>query len=140
MRRTSTDPTVASFETLFPLLRAGGLYVIEDWEADDLYSAAFALQIERDEEFRAWFLSEVDQDRTVEPPLSRLAIELVLARAVRSAPVREVRVAEHWVVVERGDAVLDGSFKLRDLYRNDFGMLTAGPDEAASEGSDDGHL
>lgn len=25
------EPTLASFETLFPLLRPGGLYVIEDW-------------------------------------------------------------------------------------------------------------
>lgn len=29
------EPTVASFETLFPLLRPGGLYVIEDWNPED---------------------------------------------------------------------------------------------------------
>jgi predicted O-methyltransferase YrrM len=126
------EETVASFETLFPRLRAGGLYVIEDWEAHDLYSAAFAGQIGHDEELRARLVSELDQGRAVKPPLSRLVIELVLARAVRSAPVREVRVTEHWVLIERGEAALDGSFSLRDLYRNDFGLLSAGASDAAS--------
>ena len=121
-------PTVASFETLFPRLRAGGLYVIEDWEVHDRYRAAISLEMERDEEFRTRFLSAVDPDQKVDPPLSRLAIELVLARAVGSPPVREVRTAEHWIVVERGDAALDGPFKIRDLYRNDFGVLAAGDD------------
>lgn len=32
-------PTVASFEVLFPLLRPGGLYLIEDWRGEDWFIA-----------------------------------------------------------------------------------------------------
>lgn len=40
-------PTVASFEALFPLVRPGGLYVIEDWRPLNGYFVEF-LQIARD--------------------------------------------------------------------------------------------
>ncbi|MGZ4727705.1 MAG: class I SAM-dependent methyltransferase [Acidimicrobiales bacterium] len=39
-------PTVASFEVLFPRLRTGGLYVIEDWRNDELWFNAYLQAME----------------------------------------------------------------------------------------------
>lgn len=39
-------PTVATFEALFPLVRLGGLYIIEDWTADDWLALMFAGLVE----------------------------------------------------------------------------------------------
>ncbi len=39
-------PTVASFEVLFPMVRPGGLYIIEDWTADDWLQVMFVNVIE----------------------------------------------------------------------------------------------
>jgi predicted O-methyltransferase YrrM len=65
-------PTRASFEVLFPLVRPGGLYLIEDWnwqekllssvsgaEAIDRWSARFNAVLERDEAMQAAFETKI---------------------------------------------------------------------------------
>lgn len=39
------EPTVASFEVLFPRVAAGGLYIIEDWTSDDWLEITFGTLI-----------------------------------------------------------------------------------------------
>lgn len=78
-------PTRASFETLFPRIRPGGLYVIEDWawahwRGFQGPTSPFARQI----------------------PLTRLVEELVAAVG-SSDLVRAVSVRRGFVAVERGD-------------------------------------
>jgi SAM-dependent methyltransferase len=79
--------TRASFNELFPRLRPGGLFVIEDWPW--AHSEPFA---------RMW----ADQ-----VPLTRLVVELVLA--VPSVPdlIADVRVESGAVQVRRGGAEVD---------------------------------
>lgn len=81
--------TVASFNRLFPHLRPGGSYVIEDW---------------------SWAHSRLvvppDRYQGV-PPLSAFVCELVLAAASRPAVVAEVVVDAGTAVVVRGHRELD---------------------------------
>ena len=75
-------PTKASFEALFPLLRPGGLYVIEDW---------------------AWaYLAEIREAFSGKRPLTDLVVHLVEATGTPSRVIASVAVYSRFVVVERG--------------------------------------
>lgn len=124
-------PTRSSFETLFPRLRPGGLYVIEDWNADHLMRHAVTTAL-RDgtaadvEELRASIRTAMtaptDQERR--EPLSQIALELVLARAVSGDVIDELIVDEFWVTARRGPGTLDpDSFRLDEAYTDHFGLL-----------------
>jgi len=126
--------TRASFETLFPRLRPGGLYVIEDWNADHIMRDAIRAGLldtsapdheERAERFREALRSRAPGEPTVRrEPLTRLALELFVARCSLSDVISKVSVDEFWVVVERGRATLDPStFRLEDHYTDHFGFL-----------------
>ena len=98
------EETKASFELLFPLVRPGGLYIIEDW--------AWSYFREFQEPSHPWLLK---------PELSRLVMQLLeangstqsFASRVRESPhgaetVREsllanITVFPHFVAIERGD-------------------------------------
>jgi hypothetical protein len=86
------EPTRISFETLFPLLRPGGLYVIEDW---------------------AW----AHQGYDVGPPgseLTQLVFELVEAAGSGRGMIADLGVLCRFVVVERSGAECSapGDFKI----------------------------
>lgn len=78
-------PTRASFEALFPLLRPGGLYVIEDWAWSHW------------EEFQAPTHPWAD-----EAPLTRLVFELIEATGTSDSLIASLEVYEGFVAVERG--------------------------------------
>lgn len=116
-------PTRASFETLFPRLRPGGLYLIEDWNADHLMreTVAAALQAELaagNTELRDQMLAALADPPPAEEqrePLSRLAIELFIIRAGHSDAIAEIVIDEHWITVRRGPGQLDpDTFRLAD--------------------------
>jgi predicted O-methyltransferase YrrM len=120
--------TRASFEVLFPRLRPGGLFVIEDWNHEHLLSRDLAAALSDqspDPELKKRFdrrLLEAPPD----PPLARLVIELILVQAESDKFVREVRVDRQWAHIYRGSGQLDPSeFRLADLITNDFGLLPA---------------
>ena len=73
---TNTVPTVASFETLFPRLRPGGLYLIEDWR---------------------WGVVVPDSH----PPLAQIAVDLLAVRA-RTDLVEDITIDAGWITVRRG--------------------------------------
>ncbi len=122
------DPTRSSFETLFPRLRPGGLYVIEDWNADHLMRAAVAdalrAELASGEEalrasIREAMAGAAPQERRA--PLTQLAIEFMLARAQSGDVVDEVVVDEFWITVRRGPGDLDpDAFRLDDAYVDYF--------------------
>lgn len=125
-------PTIASFEVLFPRLRPGGLYVIEDWTWQDLWAHRLAAVLEDPSAPGHDVLAEgmAEQLRTDGPPdrpLSAMALDLLLARAESGDAVAEVVLDESWIVVRRGDAPLDrGTFRWTDLHTDHFSLL-AGP-------------
>jgi hypothetical protein len=72
------EPTRATFNCLFPLLRPGGTYVIEDWP-----------------------MHTTGRD---EVPPTVLVFELVLAAAPQPSLIRNVSINRNFVLVERADA------------------------------------
>ena len=79
-------PTRSSFEALFPMLRPGGMYVIEDWPWGHL------------EEYR-----RPDHPWHGEPPLTRFVHDLVELQGSAPGLVAGLTVNYAFVAVERGD-------------------------------------
>ena len=80
--------TRTSFEVLFPRLRAGGAYIIEDWSWAHNGGVS------------PWLLGE-------EIPLSTFVFELVLGCAYAPNAITEVTTRKGWAIVRRGDATLE---------------------------------
>lgn len=116
----------ASFEVLFPRLRPGGLYLLEDWSWQHMATAAYAAAVESSPEARRRIEAAIEERGISAPPtpMSRLALELVLARAVSGDVVADVAFDRDWVVVRRGTAPLDSStFAIDDHAPDDVGLL-----------------
>jgi cephalosporin hydroxylase len=127
-------PTQASFEALFPRLRADGLFVIEDWNHQHLLSGGLA---ETFADPSPELLAEIErrlEAGALETPISKLVMELVLVAAESDEFVREVRVDGRWARIRRGSGSLDpASFAVRDLISHDFGLFgDQGPRQPSS--------
>lgn len=95
-------PTRESFHVLFPRLRPGGLFVLEDWSADHSLERA----IERSPEALARIAA--DPHPTPPPtPMSRLLLEIVLAAGSERDVFPHLEIVQRWAGVERGPATLD---------------------------------
>lgn len=113
------DETVASFEVLFPRLRPGGWFVIEDWAADYAYARRIAATLSSPSPESAVMQRRLDEAITADPdgvtPLPRIGAELLSACGASADVVSGLTVNRHWIVIERGPASLDaGTFRLRD--------------------------
>ena len=139
----SLEPTRTSFETLFPRLRDGGLYLIEDWNWQIREAIAVAERLrDRDSPAKAKFERALSADREAaergakrrEPPLPALVVELLLATAESEQFVSEVNVGPWWVGARRGSGQLDPeTFRLADHYTDRLGLLPCR--ERVSEGT-----
>lgn len=114
-------PTRVSFETLFPRVRTGGLYIIEDWNVDQLLGDAVD-RIRQDPtspHYQAVRAADAASEGSPPAPLTQLALELILIRASEGHAIQEVTINENWVIIERGREALDWtSFRVDDLVRN----------------------
>ena len=92
------EPSVRSFEALFPYVCPGGWYVLEDW---------------------SWAYNPTFQDiwhpYVLDVPLTQLVSDFVLAAAAAPAVVSAVRIAGQLAFVQRGPAALDDTFRLHAL-------------------------
>ncbi|MFZ3071171.1 MAG: class I SAM-dependent methyltransferase [Anaerolineaceae bacterium] len=82
--------TKSSFSTLFPMLRPGGLYIIEDW--------AWA-------HWPGWQASDHPWAHNVE--LTRLIFDIVEAIGTSPEMIHSLLVFQGFAVIERGPAVVD---------------------------------
>jgi hypothetical protein len=82
---------------------------------------------ERVKKFRRSMADSVrGEPRERRVPLTRLAVELMVARCSLTDAIAEVSVDEFWIVVRRGTAVLDPAmFRLSEHYTDHFGFLPA---------------
>lgn len=88
------EPTRAGFDELFPRLRPGGVFLLEDW---------------------AWAHRPLDL-WSEQPALSRLVLELVIAAAAAPGLIARVDIDRAWAIVTRGpDPATPGEFELAGL-------------------------
>jgi len=124
------EATRATFETLFPRLRPGGVYVIEDWNWQ--LRLAYALAHPEvadtrsdggDESLRDYF-----RDNVRPVSLEAFALQLVLVRACARDVIGDLFIDQHRVVVTRGDAPLDmHGFAVADHFTDPHRILGTTP-------------
>ena len=90
-------PTVSSFETLFPLIRPGGFYIIEDWA------------------WEHWPSCFVDPARVNLVGLSDLVSEMVQAAGTSNSLINSVTVYEGFAAIERSKAAVPEEIVLKDF-------------------------
>jgi len=132
------DATRASFETLFPLLRPGGLYVIEDYSWVQMHVAQYLDRALTGEQEALTVLKSLGLDdllRSGEKPCHLLAIEAVLASIVAPGLVSKVVADRHWLTIERGRNDVEDStaFDLRALCNDQFSLLESEPSQRLLE-------
>ncbi len=89
------EPTRSSFNVLSPLLRPGGMFIIEDW---------------------SWAHVGFGTHLPDEEPLTTVVFELVMALPTRPGLISSIRIDRDLAIIERGDLGLDGEFDLGDYY------------------------
>jgi len=121
------EATVVSFETLFPRLRPGGRYVIEDWTTPirglDRIAAAMVDPSPAMVEALARKMREPRPTGPATVPLAKLALELALLRASISGAVASVHIEQDWIVVVRGDEPLGVDFRLGEAFIDHFDLV-----------------
>lgn len=121
--------TRVSFETLFPLLKPGGLYVIEDWNCDHLLADGIeAISADPTHPKHAEVVDAIkrkkNNDSKPEPRLVRLPLELVLIRASSRDIIREITIVDNWLIIQRGSEPADAqTFRIDDLVKDHFSNL-----------------
>lgn len=148
------EPSRRSFEMIFPRLRAGGIYVIEDWAAQHTLLATIVDHIvnrrdgwrkhaesiasiidEDDPDLARMLRGEPDQaalvraataaaTNDVDRALSRLGLEIVHVVAETRDVVREITFTQGWIEITRGDGPTSGSGWLDHGLSDLFGSLS----------------
>jgi hypothetical protein len=98
------EPTRVSFNVLFPLLRPGGLYVIEDWSAGHRWDLATADRLMAQDPIITDRVHRAIANRPEllnEVPLTRLVFEIVLASAYTDF-IDSIEIRESWLSVIKG--------------------------------------
>jgi len=117
----------SSFETLFPHVRPGGLFLLEDWCWQHQVADA-ATRPNLSEQARQAIAKRMESvaagEATATVPMSRLVLELILARASSGEAVADVTIGSYWAAVRRGPGHLDpDTFRVTDLFEDHFGLL-----------------
>jgi predicted O-methyltransferase YrrM len=101
-------PTTATFEMLFPRLRPGGLYVIEDWSFRHLDERCYSNAMTADPDGEAARIMaaaiEANPNSPFEKPMSLLICQLVIAAGRNPDWVTKVRATDGFCEIRRGDA------------------------------------
>lgn len=121
-------PSTITFDCLFPRLRAGGLYVLEDWSHEHqlAYGIRRALAADPSSAKRLDVTGEIPDS-----PLSRLVVDCVLATANDDGVIAEVTVRQGLAEIRRGDAPVPDGFSIRD-HIGEIGRLVS-PRPGAAE-------
>ncbi len=92
-------PSRSSFNVLFPLVRPGGIYVIEDWDRDHYFERRMTQDPEVAERMKHEIAKRPELAGRV--PLTRLVFEIVLASAYTDL-IDGLEIRRNWLAVTRG--------------------------------------
>lgn len=107
------DPTLASFTTLFPRLRPGGVFILEDWSHEHTWERISHTRPEDLSPEHAGFF----RWPRIGTDLSHLVLLLTLVTGYAPEIVEDVHVHEGFVVIRRGIGSLDpDTFDLSKHY------------------------
>lgn len=109
-------PSTATFEMLFPRLRPGGLYILEDWSCKHLQERHMALAIknEVDGKLSEKIQGTIDEGFAHTVPMSLLICQLVMASGRNPDWISEIRVTDGFCEVRRGPAEIPGGSRIAD--------------------------
>lgn len=101
------EPTTATFEMLFPRLREGGLYVIEDWTGDHIMERQLSLEVAADPDGE--LATRVAAARNFEHrmPTSFLLCQILVAAARNPDWVAGIRTNNAIIEIRRGGAQIE---------------------------------
>ncbi len=104
------DPSTTSFDFLFPQLRAGGLYILEDWSHEHQLAEGVRSAIAAGTLDPAGFAThDVPSDT-----MGRLVVDLVLLCGSGNGMIEDIRIRQGFTEVRRGQAPLTvGEFRQR---------------------------
>jgi predicted O-methyltransferase YrrM len=108
------QPTLASFAVLFPRLRPGGVFILEDWSHDHTWE-----RVVRSDpgQFDPDVVARFEGMPAEQRDLSRLLLDLTLTVGYMPDVVSEIRVRNGFAMVRRGDAILDpDTFDIAECY------------------------
>jgi len=111
-------PTEATFSLLFPRLRPGGVYVIEDWSWQHRWARGIEERVAADPDGKLAtavarrVLESEEQPEQPEQPLSRLLLELLIVSGRSPELVVEVVARSGWAEVTRGPEQIKGLLDL----------------------------
>jgi predicted O-methyltransferase YrrM len=113
-------PTTATFELLFPRLRQGGVYVIEDWHGAHRIEADIVKEVTKTPDGAAARAIDALVDHQHDAPMSQLICQLVIAAA--RYPERFLSISIHKGIVEirRGKADIEPGTPISD-YLGELG-------------------
>jgi len=101
-------PSTASFEMLFPRLREGGLYILEDWSGVHHFEHSLRAALKNDPEggpahdFVAKVKARQAEGGERDLPMSILICQLVIASGYQPDWISDIRIADGFCEVRRG--------------------------------------
>ena len=114
------EPTKTSLNVFLPLLRPGGIYLIEDW--------GWAHWLDKTEQYNQTFANE-------EIPLAKLILELVMLSATNPYIIRNVFIDSSRIFITRArDDITDEEFDVSKAYSTSLWSM-----EFSAKASPDGH-
>lgn len=116
------DPTTATFEMLFPRLRRGGLYVIEDWTGDHMMERQLNLEVAANPDGELAARIAAVQDYEHRMPTSFLICQLLVAAARNPDWVAGIHATAGIVEIRRGNVDIEPGTAISS-YLGDVGRL-----------------
>lgn len=120
--------TRASFNALFPYLREGGLYVVEDWSWVHLLESAILADPGLAARTASTKADGPSAGQLASPSPARLLVEHLITCAGPLGVIDELRVDRYLAIVKRGDADLDpNTFDIGSCFGDVGKALTQEP-------------